>query len=375
MSPELLLDPDIAHLNHGSYGATPLAVLEEQWEWQRRMERRTVEFHARRLEGHLREARAPLAAFLGAELDNTAFVSNATTAINWVAHALPLGPGDEVLLNDHEYGAVVRTWQVFARERGFTLKHARVPLGGDLLSCLERERSDRTRAVVVSHITSPTAQLFPVADVCDWARRHQLWSVVDGAHVPGHVPVTLEALGADFWVGNLHKWLWAPKGSALFYVAPSVQSLIRPLVTSWGVDSPEPLGEPGWVAMVQMQATRDPSPFLASPAGLDYYRGKVQALEAEACWQRLERLSVELERRGAVPLPWTRPLKMRAFQWPHEADATALRRWFFEERQVEMPIYRWEDRLLFRVSLQPYVSDPEIARMLDGWSALPPALR
>ncbi|MFN8612118.1 MAG: aminotransferase class V-fold PLP-dependent enzyme [Vulcanimicrobiota bacterium] len=362
-----LLDPEIGHLNHGSYGATPRSVLKEQWRWQREMETRTVEFHVRRQESLLRQARSPIAAYLGAELDNTAFVVNTTTAMNWVAHALPLGAGDEVLLNDHEYGAVFRVWRVFAAERGFSLRSAPIPLGADPLACLEAQRGPGTRAVVVSQITSATAQLLPVSEIGRWAREHGLWTIVDGAHVPGHVSVQLEQLGVDFWMGNLHKWLWAPKGAALLWVAPACQSLMKPLVVSWGVEPVEPLDEPAWVAWVQMQATRDPSAFLAAPAGLDYQLRYHQPLVRTYCLERLGRLSERMLQLGARPLPEA-GLKMRAFELPVSADPLHLHRTLFEKYRVELPVYRWEGKLLTRFCMQHYVDDGELERALLGLS-------
>lgn len=362
-----LLDPEIGHLNHGSYGATPLPVLRQQWDWQRQMETRTVEFHVRRQDALLREARAPIAAYLGAELDNTAFVVNTTTAMNWVAHALPLGPGDQVLLNDHEYGAVFRCWRVFAAERGFEVVSAPLALGENLLDCLEGHLTPRTRAVVVSHITSATAQLLPVAEVGAWAKERGGWSIVDGAHAPGHVDLELEQLGVDFYMGNLHKWLWAPKGAALLWVAPDCQKWIKPLVVSWGVDPVHPVGEPAWVAWVQMQATRDPSAFLAAPAGLDYQRRFHEPLIESYCIRRMQRLSRRLEELGARPLPWAR-LKMRAFEWPYPQDPAALHLELFLKHRVELPVYRWGEKLLVRFCLQHYVDDSELERALKGLS-------
>lgn len=365
-----LLDPQIGYLNHGSYGATPLCVLERQWEWQREMERRPVEFHVARQERLLREARAPLASALGAQVENTAFVVNATTAMNWVARSLRLEPGDQVLLNQHEYGAVFRCWRTVSQERGFELVTARHAPGANLVESLEQACTSRTRVVVVSQITSPTAQLFDVEAVADWARSRGILTVVDAAHVPGHMSVELERLGVDFWMGNLHKWLYAPKGSALFYVHPSSQHLIKPVIVSWAVDPVDELSEPGWVSMVQMQATRDPSAFLASPAGLDYHREEHQPHMESLCYRRLDWLSRELAALGAEPLPWSRPLKMRAFRWPFGGDPRQWHDWLFREHRLEVPVYEWDGQLMFRICLQHYVSDAELDRLVSALKSL-----
>ena len=332
------------------------------------METRTVEFHVRRQEELLRRARQIVADYLGAGVENTAFVVNTTTAMNWVAHSLRLGPEDEVLLNDHEYGAVFRCWDWLARERGFRVTRATIPLGGDVLKCLQGAASARTRVVVLSHITSATAQRFPVAEVGAWARSRGILSVVDGAHAPGHIDLDLENLGVDFYMGNMHKWLWAPKGSALLWISPACQSLLRPLVVSWGVDPIHPIAEPEWVAWVQLQATRDPSAFLAAPAGVEYQVRYHKPLLESHCYQRIEWLSERLEALGAVSLPWSRPLKMRAFHWPFDNEPGELHRLLFERYRVEVPVYRWNDQLLVRVSLQHYVCDSELDRLVEGLS-------
>jgi isopenicillin-N epimerase len=332
------------------------------------MERRTVEFHVHRQEEHLRQARQRVSDYVGALVENTAFVVNTTTAMNWVAHSLPLGAGDEVLLNDHEYGAVFRCWNVFARERGFRVVSAAVPAGGDVLASLQAAATARTRVVVVSHLTSPTAQWFPVEEIGAWARRQGIWSVVDGAHAPGHLPLQLESLGVDFYMGNLHKWLWAPKGSALLWVSPLCQRLIKPLVVSWGVDPVGPTAEPAWVNMVQLQATRDPSAFLAAPAGIDYQLRFHDPWRESHCWKRMETLSESLHELGAIPLGWSRPMKMRAFVWPFAQDPVAMHRFLFQRHRLEVPVYLWNGQLMVRVCLQHYVCDSELERLLQGLS-------
>ncbi len=231
-----MLDPSVAFLNHGSFGATPKPVFREYQRWQRELERQPVEFLGRRHNDLMRSAREALAGYLGAKAGNLVFAQNATIALNIVARSLELGSGDEVLSTDHEYGALDRTWRFLSRERGFTYINQPVSLDSHeaFVESFWRGVTPKTRVVFFSHITSPTATLFPVEKIIQRAREKNIITVVDGAHVPGQIPLRLDSLGADFYGGNLHKWLCAPKGAGFLYARPEVQPLLKPLVVSWG---------------------------------------------------------------------------------------------------------------------------------------------
>jgi isopenicillin-N epimerase len=248
---QYLLDPSVTFLNHGSYGACPEPVFDRYQELQRELERNPVEFLGRRFDGLLAEAREALAGFVGARADDLVFVPNATAALNTVIRSLSLEPGDEVVTTRHEYGAVTRTWE-FA---GATLVHAEPEEVADAIG-------PRTRAVSVSHITSPTALVLPVAEICAAARAVGALAIVDGAHAPGQLPLDLEALGADVYAGNCHKWLSAPKGSAFLWARADHHAWIDPLVVSWGYDD-------GFAARHGWQGTRDPAAALAVPAAIE----------------------------------------------------------------------------------------------------------
>ncbi|MHB1244101.1 MAG: aminotransferase class V-fold PLP-dependent enzyme [Gaiellaceae bacterium] len=244
---DFLLDPGVTFLNHGSHGACPAPVFARWQALQRELERNPVEFLSRRFDALLEEARAELAAFVAARTEDLVFVPNATAGLNAVIRSLDLEPGDEVLTTRHEYGAVTRTWE-FA---GATLVHAEPDELADAIG-------PRTRAVSVSHITSPTALVLPVEEICAAARAAGVLSVVDGAHVPGQLPLDLERLGADVYAGNCHKWLSAPKGAGFLWARPEHQRWIEPLVVSWGYGPDRSFADRhGW------QGTRDPT--AASP--------------------------------------------------------------------------------------------------------------
>jgi isopenicillin-N epimerase len=193
-------------LNHGAFGACPRPVFEEYQRWQRELERQPVEFLARRLDGLIEEAKERLAAEIGARPENLVFVTNATSGMNVVARSLPLGPAHEVLATNHEYGAVDLLWQHVCARTGATYVRSEVGAGPGLVDELWRAVTERTRLISVSHLTSATAIVFPVEEICRRARERGILVAVDGAHAPGQLNLEVEAVGADFYAGNCHKW-------------------------------------------------------------------------------------------------------------------------------------------------------------------------
>src|SRR5262245_6591080 len=282
MRPGFLLDPDVAYFNHGGYGACTEEVFAEYARWQLELERDPTEFFVRRFEDAMWEARSSLASFVGAAGNDLVFTPNATSALNAVIRSLRVRPEEELLTTKHEYGAILRTL-------GFIRANVVQVEPDELVDNI----SIRTRAVVVSHITSPTALALPVGEICAAARRAGVLSIVGGAHVTGHVSVDIATLGADVYAGNCHKWLCAPKGSGFLWARPEHQDWIEPLVVSWGYNEAAGFGERhGW------QGTRDPSAHLSVPAAID----------AHATWDReaSKALADEAERRlgqlGLKPL-------------------------------------------------------------------------
>lgn len=208
---EFMLPREISFLNHGSFGARPRPVFEEYQRWQRELEAQPVEFLGRRYDALLAEAREPLAEYVGTRRDNLVWVPNTTQGINIIARSLDLKPGAEVLGTNHEYGAVERTWRYICGLRGATYRIQTIPTPvmtpEAMVEALWQGVTERTLVIVVSHITSPTALIFPVAEIARRAREAGILTVIDGAHAPGQVDLNLEEIGADFYTGNCHKWL------------------------------------------------------------------------------------------------------------------------------------------------------------------------
>jgi isopenicillin-N epimerase len=345
---EYLLDPGVTFLNHGSYGACPRPVFERYQELQRELERQPVEFLARRFDELSGEARAALAAFVGARADDLVFVPNATAGLNAVARSLPLEPGDEVVTTRHEYGAITRTWEV----AGATLVPAE-PEPDAVAAAI----GPRTKAVSVSHVTSPTALVLPVEEICRVAREAGVLAIVDGAHVPGQLPLDLDSLGADVYAGNCHKWLSAPKGVGFLWARPEHHGWIEPVVVSWGYDEGF-AGRHGW------QGTRDPAAALAVPAALEAHRELERSGELERCRRLAASFHDRLPPFGGAPAP-----QMWSTELP-TGDPAGLQRALYDEHRIEVVVREWEERSLLRVSVAPYNDAADLEQLLTALERL-----
>lgn len=267
------LDPKVTFLNHGSFGATPIPVLEAQQAWRARLEAEPVRFMVEQLEPAMDDARRALGRFVGADPDDLAFLANATTGVNTVLRSLQLQPGDELLTIDHEYNAVRNALQFAADRAGAGVVTAAVPFP---LADVERivelvlaAVTPRTRLAVLDHVTSATALVLPVRRLVHELRRRGIDTLVDGAHAPGMLDLDLASLGAAYYTGNLHKWVCAPKGAAFLWVRRDLQDGVRPLVISHGANSPRN-DRSRFRLELDWQGTSDPSAWLAVPAALEF---------------------------------------------------------------------------------------------------------
>jgi isopenicillin-N epimerase len=264
------LDPSIDYLNHGSFGACPIAVLEAQSALRSEMERDPVDFLAVRFDNRLDQARGALATFLGAETDDLAFVTNATMGFNAVLRSLELEPGDELLATTHTYAACRNTLEFVATRTGAVIVVAALPfpLRGeqDIIDAVLARAGPRTRLAVLDHVTSPTALVLPLARLVAALRERGIETLVDAAHAPGMVPLALTRLGAAYYTGNAHKWLCAPKGAAFLHVRRDRQAGLHPTVISHGYRK-------GFQAEFDWTGTFDPTPWLCIPEALRYMGG------------------------------------------------------------------------------------------------------
>jgi isopenicillin-N epimerase len=382
------LDPTVTFLNHGSYGACPTPVLEAQQALRGRMEAEPVRFLTGDLRGLLDVARQAVAAFLGADPDGLAFVPNATTGVNTVLRSLRFAPGDELLTDDHEYNATINALGAAAARDGASVVIARIPFPirgpREALDAILAAVTERTRLVLVSQITSPTALILPVRELVAELDRRGIDTLVDGAHAPGMVPVDLDALGAAYWTGNGHKWLCGPKGSAVLWVRPDRRERIHPLVVSHGAN--EPLTDrTRFRAEFDWTGTSDPTAFLALPRAIEWMGSvaggggwpEVMAANHALAIAGRDRIAAAL---GVdAPAPDSMLGSMAALPVPglsDDAAAEALGRALEFEDGIQVPVGGWPVRaawvgegpeaVLLRISSQRYNESADYDRLAEA---------
>jgi isopenicillin-N epimerase len=386
-----LLEEGLTFLNHGSFGACPRAVLDEQARLRAELERNPVRFLWREIEGRIDAARGELARFLGADPGDVAFVPNATTAVNSVLRSLDLQPGDELISTDHGYNACGNVLAECARRSGVTVVTARIPfpIAGphEVVAAILATVTARTRLVLIDHITSPTALVLPVADIIREMETRGVDVFVDGAHAPGMLPLDISALGAAYYTGNLHKWVCAPKGAGFLHVRRDRQSIVHPATISHGYNTPRP-GRSRFHDEFDWQGTLDVTAWLAVPAAIRFCENlflggwteiiaRNHRLAVTARALLCEQLGVEppcpeamLGSMATLPLPDA--LQDRQ---PGESRAVIsrfdpLQSMLLEKHRIEVPLLRWGNpaRRWFRVSAHAYNSAEDYAHLADALS-------
>ena len=388
------LDPDVVFLNHGSFGACPRAVLAAQQALRAEMEANPVAFLARELENRLAAARAAVGAFVGADPDDLVFVPNATAGIATVLGSLRIGPGDELLATDHEYNAALNALRAAAADGGARVVLARIPLpvGGpdDVEERVLAAVTPRTRLALLSHVTSPTALVFPVERLVALLEARGVAVLVDGAHAPGMIPLEIEALGASWYVGNLHKWCCAPKGAAFLHVRRDRQAGIRPLAVSHAANDLRPVPSPFRRAF-DWTGTLDPTPYLAAHIALAevarMLEGGWPAVMARNCALARAAPDVLLGALGGTPIAPDAMLgAMAAVELPVEfgppldspVAEDPLQAALRERAGIEVPIVAWprdseqdeRRRRLVRVSAHLHNHLPDYVALADALSGL-----
>lgn len=373
---QFLLDPQIIFLNHGSFGACPRAVFETYQALQRELERQPVAFLGRQVQERMAEARQALASYVGAEPDELVYFTNPTSAMNMVARSLALSPGDEILTSDHEYGAMDRTWHFICRQTGARYIQQRISLPVEspqmLVETLWSGVTPRTRAVFISHITSPTALIFPVQEICRRARQAGILSIVDGAHAPGQIPLNLSELGADLYAGACHKWLMAPKGAAFLYARREVQGWLDPLVVSWGYESEQPSGSQ-FIDYHEWQGTRDLAAFLSVPAAIHFQSRPEWESIRQGCRQLARQARQAINRLTGLKPICPDPLQEGDYTWyaqmfsvrlPQEVDLESLKTCLYDQHHIEVPTILWNGEKFLRVSVQGYNQPNDLQALL-----------
>ncbi|MFZ4634758.1 MAG: aminotransferase class V-fold PLP-dependent enzyme [Saprospiraceae bacterium] len=367
-----LLDPAVVYLNHGSFGACPKPIFESFQAWQEELEWEPVQFITKKAVTALLEAKQALAPFIGCAAEDFVFVQNPTAAVNQIVKSLDLKPGDEVLTTNHEYGAMDRTWRFYAKKKGFRYvqQHIQLPVTSreQMLEDFWKGLTPNTRVVFISHMSSSTALIFPVREICEKAKALGLMCIVDGAHVPGHIPLNLSELQPDFYTGTLHKWMLAPKGSSFLYVDKKHQAELDPLIVSWGYESDMP-GDSTFLDYNEVQGTRDISAFLATPAVMAFLQENNWSAVSDACKAMIRKhypafcdllhtkpicpvSDVFLGQMCSIPIRTTRP--------------TALKETLYAKYRIEIPIMQKQDEVYLRISMQAYNDEAELQQLREA---------
>jgi isopenicillin-N epimerase len=396
------LDPDCTYLNHGSFGPSPIPVQQAREEWSRRVERQPMRFYCSEMEAELERTCEVLAEFLGTRRDRLALVENATVAMNIVAESISLKAGDEVLLTDHEYGAVRNIWQARCREAGAKVVTAALPFppsGGfedaarrsesessgnsagfiqenGIVAAIESAIRPSTRLIVISHVTSATACRLPVQAVCRMAARHKIPVCVDGPHAVAMLDLRLDELGCDYYCASGHKWLCAPFGSGFLWVHPRHHSAIQSPMISWGGSI---AGRPAsWKDSTNWMGTRDPAPLLAmsdavhffTPERLTEFRKYSHALVVEA-----RQALLEIPGTGAFCTPEESDfVSMAAIELPqpngwrpgYHGHPDPLQLALRDGHGIEVPVGSWNGHRFLRVSAHLYTRRSQILKLVDA---------
>ncbi len=364
-----LLDPSVTFLNFGSFGACPRPVFDDYQQWQLRLEREPVQFIAVNGSEYMKNSRAALAGYINCSHDELVFTPNPTFAINIVAKNFGLKEDDEILSTNLEYGAMDRTWNYYCSRAGarFVRQPIRFPVTSkdEFMDQFWQGYSHKTRAVFISHITSATALILPVREICDEAKRRGLITIVDGAHVPGHLPLDLHELQADFYTGACHKWMMTPKGSSFLFCRKMFQDSLDPLVISWGYQSESP-SESRFLDYHQFNGTRDFSAYLTIPAAIDFMNEHHWPEVAAGC-----RKMVIGNAQRFCELSGTTPISPLSDEWLGQmfsiplapGNHTGLQEKLFLKYQIEIPVTRRENDYFIRYSINAFNNQDDLDKL------------
>jgi len=366
MKNNFLLDKSITYLNHGSFGACPKPIFEEYQRLQLELEKEPVQFITKKSLAYLKVAKKKLANYIGCQPEDFFFTPNPTVAVNTILRSLNLQDGDEILSTNHEYGAMDKTWNFFCRKTGakYIDQEISLPIVSKekLLEEFWSGYSSKTKVVFINEISSATALIFPVKEICQKAQELGLITIIDGAHVPGHTYLNIEELNPDFYTGTVHKWMLAPKGSSFLYVKKEFQNDIDPLVVSWGYDN-DVISESQFLDYHQHQGTRDISAFLCTPKVIDFLEENNWKQISKACKvivrENYQRFCDLLNTKPLCPISEEFLGQMASIQIQTEEPAK-LKELLFEKYKIEVPVMPLNGKVYLRYSINGYNSQEDL---------------
>lgn len=366
---QFLLDDNIVFLNHGSFGACPKPIFETYQDFQRELETEPVDFIVNKSPLYLKQAKERLGRYVGCNTEDFFFTPNPTFAINTVMRSLNLQPGDEILATNHEYGAMDRTWHFYCKKTGakYIRQEIALPVSSkeQLIADFWKGYNANTKVVFLNQVSSATALIFPVKEICEKAQQLGLITIVDGAHVPGHIDLDIAALDPDFYTGTLHKWMLAPKGSSFLYVRKEFQPDIDPLVVSWGYESAAP-GESQFLDYHEQQGTRDISAFLCTPAVIDFLEQNNWKAKSAAC-KTIVRNNYQrfCDLLGTQPLcPITDAFLGQMASVPVRTQKPAeLKGLLYSKYKIQVPVMPLNEGYFLRYSINAYNSQDDLDQL------------
>ena len=363
---QFLLDPEITFLNFGSFGACPKPVFNDYQNWQMELEKQPVQFMTVKGISYLEKSREALADYISCVKDDLVLVTNPSYGLNIVAKSLELKSGDEILSTDLEYGASDKIWNYYCNKAG--AKYIRSKIELPLIS-KEKFTEDffkgltkNTKAIFISQITSSTALILPVKEICEIAKQKGLLTIVDGAHVPGHIPLKLSELKADIYTGACHKWMMTPKGCSFLYIKKELQPRFDPLLISWGYQAASPSSSQ-FLDYHQMQGTRDFSALLTVPSAINFLK--------ENAWEKVAADCRELVKTNATrfcELLNTKPLAPLSDEFIGQMisipvktfSPERLQRYIFQTYNIEIPVMTHNDSAYLRFSINAFNSQKDL---------------
>ena len=361
------LNKDITFLNHGSFGACTKKVMNEYIQYQYQLENQPVDFIEKKVPKLLALSRSKLADFLNTSSNDIVLLDNPTTAINEVIRSLQLDRGDEIITTDHEYGAMDKAWEFITEKKGANYKRVELPFpiesSKDIFSTIVNSISQKTKILFISHITSPTGIIFPVEDLCKYARENNIITIIDGAHVPGHIQLDIKDLNPDFYIGTCHKWLCTPKGVSFLYVRRNFQDSIDPLIIGWGWrDYDSNLSE--FINNHEWWGTRDMSAYFCLPTALKMHQTKEMIDGRMHCKSKIPIIrDIVNDITSQMEICPNNMLGQMASMVMPNIDHVNLKTTLINEYKIEIPVFKWKNMSILRVSYQVYNTEKDIEKL------------
>ncbi len=367
-----MLNPDVTFLNFGSFGACPKPVFEDYQKWQLELEQQPVQFITVNGLNYLKQSRDALGKYIGCAGDDLVYVPNPSYAVNIIAKSFKLLPGDEILSTNLEYGACDKTWNYYCKKAGakFVRQAISLPVTSKekFIEEFFKGSTAQTKAIFISQITSTTALIFPIKEICEIAKQKGLITIVDGAHTAGHIPLDLSELKADIFTGACHKWMLTPKGCSFLYVKKEFQNLFDPLVVSWGYESAFPSNSQ-FLDYHQMQGTRDFSAFLTVPKAIQFLKENNWDKVSADCRALVQKNALRFcELVGSAPLcPITDEFLGQMFSIPiNTTQPEKLKVHLYENYKIEIPVMPHEGKVYLRYSINAFNSQQDLDKLYNA---------